>query len=144
MPRKKITLGYLKSKISKEGIDALTPAEASALVTYKKLGQFGGKPKDEPKHNIIPISEDITLGDGDDDKPLSWYRERLNSVERLCWDKAIEGLASNKAMGKWGEFMAILRELSSRAEISDGDLAVDLCLDPVATSEVEEARMNAG
>ena len=88
--------------------------------------------KQGPK--ILPISEDLT--DPEAEKSLSWYRERLDTVDRLCWDKAIEGLSSNKAQGKWCEFMTVLKELRSKVDISADDLDVELELDPIATSEV--------
>jgi len=100
------------------------------------------KTTSKSKPRIPKINPEVELDLGDD-RTLDWYREKLNPVEQLCWDKAIDGLNSTKAMGKWVDFMKVLQELASLAEIADDDLEVDLCLDPVATSEIEEARAHA-
>ena len=87
---------------------------------------------------IIPISDDIPIGD--EKRPLSWYRERLNSVQALCWDKAIDGLNSTKAQGKWVDFMSVIERLAKEVEMCSEDLVVDLCLDPVTTAEIGASR----
>ena len=96
----------------------------------------------KPKSKITPIDPSVEL-ETKNGRDIPWYRDQLNPVQQLCWDKCIEGLASTKAMGKWVDFMKTLQELANLAEISDADLEVDLCLDPVTTAEVEEARANA-
>ena len=137
MPRKKITLGYIKEKIAKTGLDGLTPDEARALTTYKKLGDVGGKSKPESPKNIIAITPDIDItGEDDDGHSLDWFRKQLDSVQRLCWDKCIQGLNSNKAQGKWTDFMRMLQELKSYVLIASDNAEMTLDFDVVATREV--------
>ena len=142
MAKSKITLGYLKKKIAKEGIDALTSEEANALVSFRRLeGQPPTKEKAPSGPKVIPISDDLAT---EEDRGLGWYRNQLDSIRKLCWDKSIEGLTSTKAQGKWIDFMNMLIGLADTVDIEDRELEVELELDPVATAEVEEAKTNAG
>jgi hypothetical protein len=128
---KQITLDYLKEKIQADGQGSLTPREASAYKTFKRAFTEQDQSK---RPNIVPIAADLDAADTE--QSLSWYREQLDTVDRLCWDKAIEGLSSNKAQGKWCDFMNVLKDLRSKVDIGADDLDVEIDFDPVATSEV--------
>ena len=93
------------------------------------------KPQERPK--ILPIADD--LNSDESEQSLDWYRERLDTVDRVCWDKALEGLASTKAQGKWVDFMNVLKDLRSKVDIGADELDVEIDFDPVATSEVFSA-----
>jgi hypothetical protein len=131
MARKKITLGYIKNKLKKDGIDSLTPTEANALSTYKKLGQFGGKKKEEdstPKIKVI--SDSVQLADG-----MEEVRSNLDTVDKFIWDKAMEGLSTTKATGKWPDFMTTITDLGNKVKVASEGSEIELDWDIAATSE---------
>jgi hypothetical protein len=133
MPRKKITLGYIKEKIKKEGIDSLTPTEANALATYKKLGQFGGKQREEKAQKIIDIKDRLPAKE-----KLDKVRDQLDEVYQFIWDKAMEGLSSPKATGKWPDFMNTIERLSNMVKVASDGSVIELDWDTCATSEALE------
>jgi hypothetical protein len=90
------------------------------------------KRKSTAERKVIKIAEKLeTIAVSGMDE----IRSKLDVIDQYIWDKAIEGLSSPKATGKWPDFMNTLTLLGNKVKVASEESEIELDWDTCATSE---------